>query len=419
MANPQLEHGYVRIANRLDEAITFAPFSGTQTKLVRAILRLSYGWRQKTVRLSLADLTARIGIAVPRDGRAPGHVRRAMAELVAAGVVIEVEKGTGKRPGAIAIRKNFAMWGKFAVDPAALEQLFTPRPGHADEQLPAALAAELQPDLFSMVESVHDAEADRGVVGPSEDQQKQEPVSVVGPQEDQQAVTPDSVVGPSEDQQENVDKSSWSSQGHLVGPLEDQQTDANAADHNDLRLRKDMKDRTTTTPDAPPRAHAREGLGRETAGGEGSAVKNPVVGRIGGDVGRFALSLTVLANQAITDRWGAQPAPLVASSGHAYEAAQQLLDAGVDLAEAAFSIGDQVKRSSQARPPRSLKYFAPGILDWHDAQLRVAAAAGVTADAVRAPTSPPGRRDRGRREPPQQFNYPNATKSPESAPWQD
>lgn len=425
MANVQLEHGYVRVANRLDEAITFAPFTGTQIKLVRAIVRLSYGWRQKTVRISLADLAARIGVPMSKDGRAPGHVRRALAELVAHGVVIEVDRGTGKRPGALAIRKNFTQWGKFAVDPAALEQLFTPRPDHADEQLPAALAAELQPDLFDVVDSAHDADSVYRVVGPSEDQQddgenipgiipdavvgpredqqtlgKLDSPAVVGPSEDQQEPYATSVVGPSEDQQENVDNASWSSQGPVIGPPEDQQTGRNALLGNDLPLRKDRKDRTTTTPAAPARAHARE--------------SSPIAGRIGGDIGKLAVTLTVIANQAITERWGEQPAPLVASSGHAYEAAEQLLVAQVPLELAMASIAEQLKRETLQRPPRSLKYLVPGILELHalqDAGQR-AIAGGASPRAAR-------RADRARREAPQRFDYANATPNPESVSWQD
>ena len=58
--NPQLEHGHVRIANELLEALIGYPFGGGELKVVLAVIRLTYGWNRKSCSLrqtTLAHLT--------------------------------------------------------------------------------------------------------------------------------------------------------------------------------------------------------------------------------------------------------------------------------------------------------------------------------------------------------------------------
>lgn len=130
MADVQLEHGHLRIANALDEAITFAAFTGTQTKVVRCLVRLTFGWRRHTVRIALPDIAERCNVAFT------GGFRRALDELIREGVVLEIEQSSGRCAALYAINKDFEAWGKFSVAARALESLYGERPESNDSRIP-------------------------------------------------------------------------------------------------------------------------------------------------------------------------------------------------------------------------------------------------------------------------------------------
>lgn len=122
MADVQLEHGYLRIANALDEAITYAEFTGTEHKIVRIFVRLTYGWQRRRVRISLPELADLCHL--PNTG----GFRRALAHLLQEGVVIQLEAAEGTTPALYELQKNFEQWGELSVAARALERRFGRRP---------------------------------------------------------------------------------------------------------------------------------------------------------------------------------------------------------------------------------------------------------------------------------------------------
>lgn len=147
MANVQLENGYVRTANQLEEAIIWAPFDGSEFRIVRCVIRLTYGWRRRTVRISQVELAQKCRTT------ATGGWRRKFESLIREGVLVEVQAPTGRTPGAYAVNKNFERWGAYSVPAAALEATFRDRPNHVDDderagkRIQAASADEYQRDL--------------------------------------------------------------------------------------------------------------------------------------------------------------------------------------------------------------------------------------------------------------------------------
>lgn len=127
MADVQLEQGHVRIANALLEALLYAKFSATQLKIVYCVMRLSWGWRARTVRITQGEIALRCNTS------AAGGFRKEFHELVRAGVIIEVESAHGRTAAVYAINKNFETWGRFSVPPGTLNALFRERPEHADK----------------------------------------------------------------------------------------------------------------------------------------------------------------------------------------------------------------------------------------------------------------------------------------------
>lgn len=147
MANVQLENGYVRTANQLEEAIIWAPFDGSEFRIVRCVIRLTYGWRRRTVRISQVELAQKCRTT------ATGGWRRKFESLIREGVIVEVQAPTGRTPGAYAVNKNFERWGVYSVPAAALEATFRDRPNHVDDddrakkRIQAASIDEFQRDL--------------------------------------------------------------------------------------------------------------------------------------------------------------------------------------------------------------------------------------------------------------------------------
>ena len=109
MANPQLEHGYTRIANAISEAIMLRDFSKRQRKIVDLIFRLSYGCNKKSAYIPrLRDFEV-VGITEAHVG--------AELKWLAESKVITIE---GQQ---YLFNKNFDEWQVSRVKPHKPEEL--------------------------------------------------------------------------------------------------------------------------------------------------------------------------------------------------------------------------------------------------------------------------------------------------------
>lgn len=81
------------------------------------------------------------------------------------------------------------------------------------------------------------------------------------------------------------------------------------------------------------------------------------------DGGRTCRLLAAAANRGITARFGEQPSPLLATAGTTQRALQALQEAGVPPDWAAGCIEQLAAELRADRPPRSLGYFVPGVVD--------------------------------------------------------
>lgn len=97
MNTPQLENGFIRIANEIYEAILLHDLTGYQLKVLMAIVRKTYGYRKKQDVIALSQLTDLTGIAKP-------HVSRAIHQLKDMNIVT-----TGGN-GEIGINKDYKTW---------------------------------------------------------------------------------------------------------------------------------------------------------------------------------------------------------------------------------------------------------------------------------------------------------------------
>jgi len=101
VADVQLENGHFHIANELVEALVRTPLNGSQSRIVWAVIRETYGWNRKLARLSMRRIAAMTGI----DRR---NVRREVSTLVNAGVI--VRRGQNGEGPQLGIAKDYESW---------------------------------------------------------------------------------------------------------------------------------------------------------------------------------------------------------------------------------------------------------------------------------------------------------------------
>ena len=96
MANPQLENGYMCLANELAEALMRINLSAYQSRVLWAIWRRTYGWKKK------GDWVPN-SLIVKMTGLDKRHVCRAKKELIARNIII----ANGRN---LAFQKDYEKW---------------------------------------------------------------------------------------------------------------------------------------------------------------------------------------------------------------------------------------------------------------------------------------------------------------------
>jgi len=97
---PQLENGYLRIANELYEAILQHPFSKRELKIVLAVIRKTYGFGKKKDDISLSQIAEMTGLNA-------AHISRSINDLCLKGVLL---KEQGRHAQSLEIIKNYRKW---------------------------------------------------------------------------------------------------------------------------------------------------------------------------------------------------------------------------------------------------------------------------------------------------------------------
>lgn len=316
MASPQLEHGHVRLANRLIEAILEAEFQGAQLRILFGLVRLTYGWRRHTARISVPDLATYV------KAKPTGGFRRALAELVQEGVLLQLEHGVGAVVSVYAIQKDFTRWGRFSVAEQRLERVWGERPA-SDDRLYKNRPADAE-SARSMPGNEPEIEAENGHDGtPQQGNTIYKGSDPKGSQDD----TP---------------------QGNTNSPQGVTGTGSNAPPDQHLEARKDIEIQERHDTDTA-RARDPETAPPKTApGNDPPSPAKP-------DVAKYAIGLTTAANRGITERWGEQPSPL--HHGGSYQLAQDVHGAGIDLELARTAIVAACKASKNEKPPKSINYF--------------------------------------------------------------
>jgi len=100
--SPQLEQGYTRIANELLEAITLAPFSQNQYKVILTVWRMTYGFNKQSDQLALSQIMGRTGMKKPQASLA-------VSQLIEMRVLLADE---GRHARVLSLNKVYSKWAQ-------------------------------------------------------------------------------------------------------------------------------------------------------------------------------------------------------------------------------------------------------------------------------------------------------------------
>lgn len=103
MAKPQLENGYLRIANNLVDALVRTRIAGEANQVLWFIIRKTYGYQKKEDRISLSQFVEATGIR-------KSHVVRALDKLQTMKLVTKKGNGT---VASYSLQKDYDKWKAF------------------------------------------------------------------------------------------------------------------------------------------------------------------------------------------------------------------------------------------------------------------------------------------------------------------
>lgn len=111
MANPQVEEGYIRIANEIWDQLTMRDFTKRQRAIIDLVLRLSYGCGKKYAHIPTLNSFALAGVR-------PNHIRAELEKLEAARVL------TWDREAMLfEFNKRYSQWGIPVIQTADNDKL--------------------------------------------------------------------------------------------------------------------------------------------------------------------------------------------------------------------------------------------------------------------------------------------------------
>lgn len=99
-ASPQVEDGYIQIANELIDAIISYPFKNSELKIVIVVIRKTYGWKKKKEQLSFSQISKISRVSIR-------HTKRVIKRLVQDNVIL---KEKSENNNILALNKDYYSW---------------------------------------------------------------------------------------------------------------------------------------------------------------------------------------------------------------------------------------------------------------------------------------------------------------------
>lgn len=134
---PELDDGYLRIANELWQALIDYDFTAMQMKIIAVIIRETYGYNRKSKDLSVSYLAK--GTRASKAG-----VSKALNDLINKKVIVEYESNTNRKAREIGINKYYLDWVR--VQPERTLELTTVVCNQSEPQSITTVNPRVQPE---------------------------------------------------------------------------------------------------------------------------------------------------------------------------------------------------------------------------------------------------------------------------------
>lgn len=103
MASPQIENGYIQIANELVDALCRTGLNGGESSVLWAVLRETYGWKTTERKLGIATIVERTGMTRSRVGDA-------VNSLLEKRILVELVPASYTTPRVLGLHKDYEAW---------------------------------------------------------------------------------------------------------------------------------------------------------------------------------------------------------------------------------------------------------------------------------------------------------------------
>jgi len=116
MASPQLENGYLRIANEVWDALTMSDLTGAEFSVIGWIIRLTWGWGKKECSLPIAELCT-------LTNRPRTSITDALRTLKEKNVIKSAPGGGRGNPSVLSFNKDWESWIHTVRNPGQIKKL--------------------------------------------------------------------------------------------------------------------------------------------------------------------------------------------------------------------------------------------------------------------------------------------------------
>jgi phage replication O-like protein O len=137
---PQIENGYVKIANELIEELSKLYLSGNEWRVIMVVVRKTYGWNKKTDHISLTQFQKATNLSRP-------SVVRSLKKLVAKQILVAKQQPFIKEYG---LNKHYKEWTSSYTDTSSR---FATTPS---SYTATTLVAKQQPKLVAIQQHTKD-----------------------------------------------------------------------------------------------------------------------------------------------------------------------------------------------------------------------------------------------------------------------
>lgn len=144
MANPQLENGFIRIANDLYKAIYTTDMSGSELRILMFIIYQTYGYNQKSRKLTVSYIATGTNLSKI-------SVKRSLKSLIDRKIV-NANSDYLNTPKTLSINKKYNQWSGIKNDTKVVSKMTTQNRYHNGINPDTKMVSEMTPNTRQTIQ---------------------------------------------------------------------------------------------------------------------------------------------------------------------------------------------------------------------------------------------------------------------------